>query len=317
MAKNVLVSVIIPIYKVEQYLERCVDSIKNQTYANLEIILVDDGSPDSCGKMCDAFALTDQRIKVVHKQNGGLSDARNAGIKCAQGAYYLFVDSDDYIAQDMIEILVKDLEEADADIAMCTYDLFDENDVHTQMPFDQAGPIVTMSGAEAAKRLLFYHEPQMVVAWNKLAKRELWENRIFPVGKQHEDDFTSYSLLYESSKVTVRNEALYHYFQRRDSIIGVGFNLRSLHKIEAYLQAKDYFKDKDQTLYDRCCNMVLIMNKNCMKAAMSSQYHDKKAVIAQLRKEGRAFYRKYYRNIKRGLPYHMRLILFYYFGMEV
>lgn len=116
-----LVSIIVPVYKVEQYLSRCVDSILQQSYSNLEIILVDDGSPDSCGMICDEYQKKDSRVQVIHKSNGGLSDARNYGIEAAQGKYLAFVDSDDWLDFDMIDILYRVLTSQDADIAECSY----------------------------------------------------------------------------------------------------------------------------------------------------------------------------------------------------
>ena len=116
-----LVSIVVPIYKVEQYLERCVQSICNQTYPKLEIILVDDGSPDQCGELCEMYAKKDERIRVVHKENGGLSDARNEGVKYATGKYILFVDSDDYIAEDLVEKTVEVAETQNCDIVLFDY----------------------------------------------------------------------------------------------------------------------------------------------------------------------------------------------------
>ena len=119
--KNLLVSVIVPIYNVEKYLRKCVDSILNQTYKNLEIILVDDGSPDNCGNICDEYALSDSRIRIIHKKNGGLSDARNAGLDIARGNYILFVDSDDYIDETMVEKLYEALEKEKAEMSLCSF----------------------------------------------------------------------------------------------------------------------------------------------------------------------------------------------------
>ena len=124
-----LISIIVPVYKVEKYLDKCINSIVSQTYKNLEVILVDDGSPDSCGKMCDEWTKKDTRIKVIHKENGGLSDARNFGLDCAKGKYIQFVDSDDYIEKDMIEFLYKNLKENNADISICSNYMVDEENV--------------------------------------------------------------------------------------------------------------------------------------------------------------------------------------------
>ena len=138
MKKNDLISVIVPVYKVEQYLNECIKSIINQTYKNLEIILVNDGSPDDCGKMCDIWAKKDNRIKVIHKKNGGLSDARNCGIDIANGKYIQFVDSDDLLELDMIDFLYTNIQKYNCDISICSNYIFDEKEVinqSTRRPF--------------------------------------------------------------------------------------------------------------------------------------------------------------------------------------
>lgn len=317
MMNDSLISVIIPIYKVERYLRRCIDSVISQTYKNLEIILVDDGSPDGCGKICDEVAKKDRRIIVIHKKNGGLSDARNAGLRKAKGDYFIFIDADDYIDTKMIQILFENLKKSNADISVCNYDIFDENENYIFKDFELEEEKGEFSGYEAAEKTLFKQEPQMVVAWNKLTKRKLWENRIFPIGKQHEDDFTSYQLYYEADKVVITKMPLYHYFQRSDSIVGVGFNIKSLDKIEAYIRAKEYFEKKDRKLYNRACNMVLIMNMRCMKELLYSRCSNKECILHKLRAEGRDFYIKNFWKIKRGLKYHFKLIAIYFFNQEV
>lgn len=312
-----LISVIVPVFKVEPYLQRCIDSIVAQTYQNLEILLVDDGSPDRCGEICDRAAQKDRRIRVIHKKNGGLSDARNEGIRSAAGELFLFVDSDDCIAPTMVETLYHQLAENQADIAMCGYEMFDAEGRRFPIKFELASDPLVLSGEEATKRLLMNLEPPMVVAWNKLEKRSLWENRSFPVGKQHEDDFTTYQLFYAAKKVVIVGEPLYFYFQRSDSIIGVGFNEKSLHKIEAYQEACLFFKNKDHALFERSCNLVMIMNMRCIREAGASDSPRKEKIIHTLRWEGRRFYLENARHIKRGIKYHLRLIKVYFLNGEV
>jgi glycosyltransferase involved in cell wall biosynthesis len=169
-----LVSVIVPVYKVEKYLDRCIKSIREQTYTELEIILVDDGSPDSCGRMCDEYAASDDRIKVIHKQNGGLSDARNAGIEAATGQWIVFVDSDDYISTEMISYLKSVADENSADIAWCRYKetAADEEDA----AFDSKGSVEEICSGRDAE-YLFYRMGMMsecMVAWNKLYSKSLF-----------------------------------------------------------------------------------------------------------------------------------------------
>lgn len=219
-----LISVIIPVYEVEQYLRRCVDSVINQTYKNLEIILVDDGSPDNCGKICDEYAVKDSRIKVIHKENGGLSSARNAGIDVAQGAYLSFVDSDDYINEQFIERLYDLLKEYDADIAQCDYvktaGEIPENISHENIDiFDNLGALDAMYCINGV---------QMVIVCNKLFKKSLFENMRFPLGKIHEDEATTPLLLYRSERIVKTNRQMYYYYVNDESITNRKFSEKRL-----------------------------------------------------------------------------------------
>ena len=165
-----LISVIVPVYNVEKYLEKCVSSIVNQTYKNLEIMLVDDGSTDSSGKMCDEFAKKDDRIKVIHKPNGGLSDARNSALKIAKGDYIGFVDSDDYIADDMFETLCDLMEDNNSDISIVSfYEIYNNKLIGVR----DSKELENMTKLEAMKELLIDSKIQSY-AWNKLFKRELF-----------------------------------------------------------------------------------------------------------------------------------------------
>ena len=214
------ISVIIPIYKVHAYLSKCVESITAQTYGKLEIILVDDGSPDECPALCDAWALKDKRIKVIHKENGGLSDARNAGIEIASGDYILFVDGDDYIAPDMCEKLLTAIEDSDADMAVCSFywEYPDRQEIQPMSVLN--GTVVSQS--EILETWARFGGVEFVVAWNKLYRRELFftpEHIRYPVGRLHEDEFTSYRLLYAAKRVVFVDKPLYHYVQRGNSIM--------------------------------------------------------------------------------------------------
>lgn len=244
---NELISVIVPVYNVEKYLARCVESIRKQTYSNLEIILVDDGSPDACPQMCDQFASDDSRIKVIHKPNGGLSDARNAGIEAASGAYIGFVDSDDYIHPQMYMELWKGLKaEEGADIAVCgVKKVFDDGG---DIPDHPDNRVRVYSGREAVENIFnasLYL--QSVVAWNKLYKRELFDEVRYPAGKLHEDEFTTYELFYKSDKVVYNTGIYYYYYQRADSIMGERKTTFSSDGLEAYEQMADFFEKKGET----------------------------------------------------------------------
>ncbi len=212
-----LISVIIPIYKVEAYLERCVRSVLSQSYENLEIILVDDGSPDQCGKMCDEFAAMDSRIRVFHKENGGLSDARNYGIERAAGKYIAFIDSDDYIAPNYMEYLHELIVENDADISSCCM-VKTEGDTAEYGPDETMPAVQVLTGLEACHELFGDLYMVLVTAWGKLYKAEIVKKYPFPKGRKHEDEATTCKYYFESKKVAVGNQCLYAYYQNPTSI---------------------------------------------------------------------------------------------------
>ena len=202
-----LVSVIIPVYKVEKYLERCVESVQKQTFQNLEIILVDDGSPDLCGAMCDEMAKTDPRIKVIHKNNGGLSDARNVGIEMASGNYIVFVDSDDWLDLDMIALLYRVLKKYNADIAECSYRNICTDRIEEET--NCSAKVVEGDRILALEAMLDWRwfKP---VAWNKLYKRDVLGDIRYPKGKLHEDEYTTYKTSvykgYKQDKIEMRGD---------------------------------------------------------------------------------------------------------------
>ena len=183
------ISVVVPVYKVEAFLNRCIESIIYQSYENLEIILVDDGSPDNCPAMCDTWAERDSRIRVIHKKNGGLSDARNAGMAVASGIYLSFVDSDDWIAPEMYQSLVCFLEKDHSDIAACGVEMVWDGEEKRAMLTPTGDCILEK---EEAMRSIIQETRLKQPVWYKLYRRAVVENILFPVGKYHEDVFWSY-----------------------------------------------------------------------------------------------------------------------------
>lgn len=209
-----LISVIIPVYKVEKYLDKCIQSVINQTYSNLEIILVDDGSPDNCPQLCDDWANKDERIKVIHKKNGGLSDARNAGLDIAIGEYIAFVDSDDYIESDMYECLLDKIIKTQSQMAICNFEYVDTDGNITTL--NTMGQDCCFSSRQiladwCGNDLVYY-----VVVWNKLYSRKCWENIRFPVGKIHEDNFVMYKLFFTCNRIVCSKTKKYNYVQRNN-----------------------------------------------------------------------------------------------------
>ena len=225
-----LISVIIPVYGVEPYLRRAVDSVLRQTYSNLEIILVDDGSPDGCPAICDAYAAKEARVRVIHKENGGLSDARNAGLDVAGGDYIAFLDSDDYYAPFFIEVLYKELLKNDAQVALCPYEVTDAMEPSQGPDFaarkkQYADGEVDCPVYDRGQMLLNQYDAlcsdatYFIVAWNKLYKASLWKGVRYPKGKIHEDSYTTYKAYLLSDKVVYVNKHLYMYRQRSNSIM--------------------------------------------------------------------------------------------------
>lgn len=240
-----LVSVIVPIYKVENYIHKCIDSILRQSYKNLEIILVNDGSPDTCPQICDDYALKDSRIKVIHKENGGLSDARNAGLKIATGEWVSFVDSDDWVEPDFIATLLEVAQKNSADISVCAYTKVYDDKPSQEMTIGEQ--IKNMTSTEAMRDLLTYKKYGGVMTWNKLYKRSIFrDNSIeFPIGKIHEDNFTTYKTYYYANKIAYTDTPLVNYRQRDDSIMGQSFDTKRLHSIEAAREAADFVRSNE------------------------------------------------------------------------
>ena len=235
------ISVIVPVYKVEAYLDKCVSSIVNQTYTNLEIILVDDGSPDNCPAMCDAWAEKDSRIRVIHKTNGGLSDARNAGMAVATGELMAFVDSDDWIVPDMYEYLYQRLTEDNSDIAACGVQMVWESKTPSRM-LTRAGNCVL--NQEEAMRAIIEESWLKQPVWYKLYKTDLIRDILFPKGKCHEDVFWSYQAVGSAKKVSVSDHVGYYYLQRGGSIMGAGYSLKRLDAVEAKVRRCAYIQER-------------------------------------------------------------------------
>ena len=248
MKDNPLVSVIIPIYKVEPYLRDCVDSVIDQTYRNLEIILVDDGSPDNCPKMCDEYAQQDSRIKVIHKENGGLSDARNAGMKVATADYWSFVDSDDVCHRQMIEVLMRPiLEDKELKMSACSFMKF------------QDGTTIRIEFVSTKYRKIDYNSfltNYWPVIWAKVYHRSLFESIKFPVGRLHEDEFTTYKLVYLSKTVVVSDNPMYYYRQREKSIMSTPSIKRIVDTHDALKERITFFRSKPDEKYMYAVSIV-------------------------------------------------------------
>lgn len=289
-----LISVIVPIYKVEKYIDRCVESILAQSFAEFELILVDDGSPDSCPQICDEYAKKDSRISVIHKKNGGLSDARNAGIDVAEGEWLAFIDSDDYVHEDYLKTLYNAAIENDADLVVCDFVRVDEEDksVEKTHVFPE---LVTDD-----KIKMFEHLNKtwrIRPAWNKLYNKSLFENLRFDFGKIHEDDFIIHHVLWNSRRIAVINDVLYYYLIRANSIMGSKNTKSELDGLEAAIEQCEFCKNNKLPLnevmfYPEYLDTVLSMKIN-MKKQYRKRYRKLKKRFAKM-----YFSKKTNRNLK-------------------
>ena len=297
-----LISVVVPIYNVEKDLENCLKSLINQTYDNLQIILVDDGSTDSCGTICDNYKKIDNRIEIIHKANGGLADARNAGLKIVRGQYVAFLDSDDYIYRTMYEDLYKLLKENDSDIAECDFLRIDvsqkgnEESIINEENFKRKIETNILSNIDAL-RLLYganiYEYVKKVVVWNKLYKREVINGIWFPTGRLHEDEFTTHKILYNANKIVSTNKILHGYMQTSGSIMRKPLKPKRIKDtLDSYMSASEFFKEEGLVELEAKTRRRYL--EYCIELAGKIINSDNnKELLDQLVVEYKSFYEKY------------------------
>lgn len=263
-----LISVIVPIYNVEAYLGRCVDSLLCQTYRNLEIILVDDGSPDGCPAICDAYAAKEKRVRVIHQKNAGLSGARNAGIEAAAGEYLAFVDSDDYVAADFLHTLYELLAATGCAISQCGFAYVQGEPLKSQKSRDYR-----VYRGESLMEQLYGPEEEatrFVVAWNKLYRRELFEKIRYPLGRIHEDEATTYRLFHEGKKLAYTDRALYGYYTDHAGSITSVFSRKRLQWLTAHEERIVFFRENGYErllprAYRKLCDACITFYLRCSK----------------------------------------------------
>lgn len=278
---NDLISVIIPVYNVGEYLQTCIDSVRKQTYKDLQIILVDDGSTDGSGQMCEDAALKDKRITVIHQRNGGLSAARNSGMEAAIGKYICFLDSDDWFDKSFVEKLYTIAEDREADVAVCTYFRV-KDETESIGDLQNAVTVTEYDNIQAVSELIKERKISSVV-WNKLYRRSLWESVRFPVGRIHEDEFITYRVLWEASKIAETDEILYYYRQRTDSIMeaadGEALRKRAFDAIDACEERYLFFKTTDRRIAGIALVSYLDYLKYTVRSGLISARDDKKEVF--------------------------------------
>ena len=296
MKEKKLVSIIVPIFKVEKYLKRCIDSILNQTYRNIEIILIDDGSPDNCGKICDDYAKKDDRIKVIHKENKGVSQARNDGIKLSKGKYIAFVDSDDYVEKNFIEILYNNIIENDADISICNYFLENDN-IKIKRKIDNDIP-KNLNSKDFCKYIIRKNSYRGLLL-NKLFKRNIFfeDNGTYLIDENIHicedllfliENSLKYNRIYFDKKAY-----LYHYIVRPNSAISSEYNSKKVTMIYAYDKIIKFIEDKYPDLLDEYKRDYLKMSLNQKELYIKSKFKDeniKKIVYNSIE--------KYYKEVK-------------------
>ena len=289
-----LITVVVPIYNVEKYLPQCIESILAQDYSNLEIILVDDGSPDNCGVMIDEYAKKDKRIRIVHQQNAGLSAARNTGIKIAKGKYITFIDSDDFIDVDFISYLYQLIKEHDADVSVCNpYFFWEEQEFGEKKKQKEKKSVYS---GEKALEVMLYQKEFETSSWGKLYKTEHFDDVLYPKGKLYEDLGTTYKILLKSNKVVVSNLEKLNYLQRSTSIIGSNFKPAEMDYVRFAEEICVAMKKKSKALEKAALSRYLSTNfsvllkvnktmehseletelKNNIKAVRGSVFWDKK-----------------------------------------
>lgn len=285
-----LITLIVPIYMVEPYLNRCIKSLVTQTYQNLEIILVDDGSKDNCPAICDAWAKKDSRIRVIHRKNGGLSAARNSGIDAAKGEYLAFVDSDDFVSDEFIETLYQACKQTGSQIAQCRYEYVD-GDKMTKDKEEVTEPMEVYSGKEMIKGMSWRDGAYNVVAWNKLYHKSLFESVRYPKGRIHEDEATTHKLFYQAERVAFVYRFLYGYYTGGTSITRDKFSKKRLDWEWAVRNRLIFLKNRQET------EILIPMYKIYMDGTIDLYYktkellRDRKAA-GELKKRLRSTYKE-------------------------
>lgn len=306
-----IISVIVPIYGVEAYLDRCVKSIVDQTYSNLEIILVDDGSPDNCPAMCDAWAEKDSRIKVIHKENGGLSDARNAGMAVATGKLVGFVDSDDWISPDMYWLLYERMVTDGSDIAACGVQMVWEGTTPPKM-LTKAGSCVL--DTQEAMRAMIEETWLKQPVWYKLYRREIIQDIPFPAGKYHEDVFWSYQAIGRAHTVSVFDTPCYFYAQRSGSIMGEGYSLKRLDGLDAKVLRTEYIRAYFPQLVPTAqCDLMfscMYAFQMCLQHLSQSELAFAKEKITNVISNAKPFQRKKAMSMKQRVWYYLAQLSF-------
>lgn len=227
-----MISVLVPVYNVAKYLRRCLDSILMQTYTDYEVVLVDDGSTDQSGSLCDAYAAEHDCIRVIHQRNAGLAQVRNVSLAAARGEYITFVDSDDAIEPTYLEVLMQDLQETGADISICSWSEVSDDGVRTELTWDRKDEGFQIWTTEQAVKTLLYQKGIDNNTWGKLYTRAVLQDVIYPAGRVYEDIATTYQVMLKGKRICYRPEALYLYTSNISGISQSAFSPKRMDLID-------------------------------------------------------------------------------------
>ncbi len=278
MNEGPLLSIVVPVYNVEQYLVKCLDSILSQTLTDFEVIAIDDGSPDNCGKILDEYAQKDTRIRVIHKENGGVSSARNTALDIAQGEYIGFVDSDDYIDPDMYEYLVDSIKKSGCDIVICGYHEVSNDEIKDIKICEREALITSREGILG----LIEDKTYRGYLWNRLYKRELFDGIRFPETVVMEDLYVNHLLFEKVDKIHLLDKSLYYYIRREDSVTMKRRTKTDIavfrYHMEAYNRLIDDFKETEMLLNSRrisaAFNVLLNIDANKLRSEYPEVYDE-------------------------------------------
>ena len=291
MGEKNMISVIVPVYNVEKYIERCVESVLTQTYKEFEIILVNDGSTDLSGEICEKLRTKDHRIRVFHQENKGLSAARNRGLKEAEGEYITYIDSDDYVDALYLEILHRNAVLYEADISVCGFQLAWESH-KTKKRVRGSGDVNLYSGRNAAAEIVEKNRSSMITAWGKLYHHSLRALLMYPEGKIHEDEFVTYRVLYAAKKVVETGEPLYYYFQRENSITNDTYSKSRLDKIAALKESIVFFEEQEDEEMRKYAIKRYLLSIQIAWYRVKKYLPDENRILKELKTEWSSVYRK-------------------------
>lgn len=305
------IAVIVPVYNVEAFLERCIESVLNQSFADIKLILINDGSTDNSREICKTYEKADTRIKLIEQENMGLSVARNKGLEESDEKYVYFLNSDDYIHRETLNVLYENLIENDADISIADYE-----EVYAGQRFEYKeieNNIRTLNNIEAVEKIVVENNPNMIVAWGKLYTRELFNEIGCLNGKHHEDEFVTYKLLYRAKKIVKTSAKLYYYTLRERDITEERENLKSLEKLEGLKEAITFFEEQDKKELKIHARYRYLLNLQIVYYKSKIELSCEKLAIKSLKRDFDIEFKKF-KGIKEvSLIKRLKLRLFYIF----